>query len=240
MATEIDITHNLGKLSIDIRDQMSVKNMDFAVVKTVSALAIGGRAEVQSKMKDHFTIRRPWVVKGIRARTATMREPEAYVYSQDSAVGDGSEKRNFMSRQEEGGIKTPQGRHRIAVPLKGIQPNKGTLVPAILKPKSLLGGGVPVRIKRKGVVTREYFVSLRGFKTLVVDSKKQPGASVVLTKVGSGRFTPAWVLKPQTKVKPTHFLQGPMAAYLDKNALDVLAKNIRDIIFEKRFGVRPD
>lgn len=217
----IDITHDLGKLSIRLDRAMSAGNMNFALAKTLTNLAIESRDAVKQEMTEHFTIRRPWVVKGIRAKGATKSNLTAYVWSQDSGG-----RRDFMGRQETGGLKTPMGGGHIAIPMKAVKPTERSLVPQVMKPKALLGR--PVVIQGK---TRIRVISSSSYKALLIDSKK-PGHQIILIKRG-GKYAPAWHLAPHARIDDTHFLTGPASTLIARRAMVLLGANIREALSKR-------
>lgn len=85
----------------------------FAAATALTKTAQDVQEAVRKEMPRNFTIRRPWVVQGIRVKAATKTRLVAEVYSRDP----------FMALQETGGIKRSIGRRvfewgeYLAVPL---------------------------------------------------------------------------------------------------------------------------
>lgn len=71
------------------------KQIQFATAKSLTKTAQEVQQAVRADMPQRFTIRRQWVVKGIRIVPATKTNLTATVYSKDP----------FMERQEAGGLK---------------------------------------------------------------------------------------------------------------------------------------
>ena len=236
---EISIETNLKQVLPAIQQRMSKKNFKFAVAKTLTQLAQEAQKQVQREMPTKFTIRRPWIVKGIRIRPAARDRLEAYVYSMDSGG-----RRGFMTRQEFGGIKTPEGGNHIAIPLKAIQPNKRRLIPDVMKPKALLGGAITRTNKRTGRVS---VISSGSFKAIKVTAKKT-GNEYIMIKVGTvqgknlggarggryAKYVPAWLLTPRAKIKRTDFLTGPTRKIVKDRTNILLIKNMYEAIRSRR------
>ena len=213
--TTISIKHNINQVLPQIREKMSAKNMKFAVAKTLTNLAQESQAQVRREMPQKFTLRRKWVVGGIRIKPAARDRLEAVVYSLDSGG-----RRDFMTRQEFGGIKTAEGGSHVAVPLKAVQPNKSKLIPDVLKPKSLLGTPIQRTIKRTG---RVLVVSASGYKAMKVKGKKA-GNEYILIKRG-GKYVPAWLLTPRATIKRQMFLTDATRKVVNARASILLRKN---------------
>ena len=81
----------------------SMSQLRKAVAKALTGLAYDVRDGVRASLPDRFTIRRPWVAKGIGIAPASSGSLTATVFSRDY----------FMELQETGGIKTG----KIAIPV---------------------------------------------------------------------------------------------------------------------------
>jgi hypothetical protein len=219
MPATLDITHDLGKLSLKLERKLSPGNMNFALSLTVNRLAGEAQAAVKQAMGSSFTIRRPWVVNGIRRTRSTKSNLSAWVYSMDSGG-----RRDFMALQQEGGIKTPKGDH-VAIPMKAAFPNKGALIPAWMKPKALLGQPVATTNRRNGRIT---LISSGSYKALLVNSKK-PGHQIILIKK-AGKYIPAWHLAPRAQIDRTGFLSAPVFATVARRRDDVLKAALFDAL----------
>lgn len=216
---EISIQSNIKQVLPQIKDQLSKKNFTFALAKTLTNLAQESQAQVKREMPQKFTIRRPWVVNGIRIRPATRDRLEAWVYSLDSGG-----RRDFMTRQEYGGIKTPQGGKHIAIPLKAVKPTKKTIIPQYMKPKSLLMYGPQKNKTAQRAVSRAAAFKIKG---------KKPGQEWIMIRK-NGRVQPAWLLAPRATIDRTNFLSDPTSKIVKARANILLMTNIRDATRPKK------
>ncbi|HQU03503.1 MAG TPA: hypothetical protein PLT25_02175 [Acidocella sp.] len=158
--------------------------MPYTVARALTATALQAQAEIRAAMPSEFTLRRDWIVKGIRIVMARKENLVAMIYSIDP----------FMGRQEYGGEKIPMdGGKNIAVPLAA-RPNKGAIIPASLLPQNL--------------GKAEYTISMKSGKEIV---KKGTGGTA-FRLISNGKTYLAlrtaaglqmmYLLIPMTLVKP--------------------------------------
>lgn len=90
----LSVRHDFAKVAAKIKEQAR-SQVPFALAKTLTDLAKEVQTEVKREIPKNFTVRRQWIVNGIRMRSATKRNLEAAVFSRDK----------FMNKQEFGGVK---------------------------------------------------------------------------------------------------------------------------------------
>lgn len=219
--TSISIQHNINQVLPDFSAKMNAKNMKFAVAKTLTNLAQEAQAKVRADMgkPGKLIIRRPWVVNGIRIKTAARDRLEAAIYSLDSGG-----RRGFMTRQEFGGVKTPEGGKHVAIPLKGVRPNARSIIPQYMKPKSLLMYGPQKNKTAQRMVSRAQAFKVKG---------KKAGQEWILIRKG-GKVVPAWLLTPRAKIRSTNFLLGPTKQVVMLRANILLRQNAREAMKPRR------
>lgn len=123
------IDANLDKMRAMV-DTFRNDQARFAVAKALTNTAQDVQAAVRADMPNKFTLRRQWIVNGIRVTPARKNNLTAEVYSRDSA---------FMWRQESGGAKVPMqagGKH-VAVPMPAVRRTKTGMIPKADLPANL-------------------------------------------------------------------------------------------------------
>lgn len=245
MGTEVrlDFSREFAVARRNFQKKMTAGNFRFAMAKTLTEMAQKSQAAVRADLPRKFILRRPWVANGIRIKTATKSGLWAAIYSLDSGG-----RRPFMTRQEFGGIKSPDGGNHIAVPWKTAFPDKRKLIPDVMKPKALLGDTVQVNNAKAGVTTyrqsgvrrerkvggkvRRVWVAVSSpFKTLKVTGKRA-GIQWILIKKGN-KYIPAWLLINKTKIKKTQFLLVPTVRTINNNLYGAMTRNMYEAIKPK-------
>lgn len=122
LSVQTDILKAMAKL----RSITEAQQLRFATAKALTQTAAEVQTEVKRNMPSRFTIRRQWVVQGIRMDRATKDSLTATVYSRDK----------FMGLQELGGVKSPL-RHYIAVPTKAVRRTKTDVIRKSDRPAAL-------------------------------------------------------------------------------------------------------
>lgn len=102
------------------------KQLNFAIAKALTQTAVEVQKELRRNMPSRFTIRRPWIVQGIRVERATKQNLEAVVYSRD----------DFMELQETGGTKDPRRRY-LAIPTRAVRRTKTQMIAKADRPGAL-------------------------------------------------------------------------------------------------------
>ena len=102
------------------------KQLRYSTSQALTRTAYAVQAEVRANMPSRFTIRRPWVLQGIKVNKATPSALTARIYSRDK----------FMALQETGGIKEALRNH-IAVPLQSVRRTKTGIIAKKDRPKNV-------------------------------------------------------------------------------------------------------
>lgn len=129
----ISVEANLKEMSKQL-DSFRSDQFAFAVAKALTATAQDAQKAVREDMPNRFTLRRQWIVQGIRIEKATKSNLAAIVYSRDES---------FMARQELGGIKAPKYGSNLALPMPSVRRTKTQIIakselPGNLKNKFLI------------------------------------------------------------------------------------------------------
>ena len=107
---DIEVSSNAADVSSWLRD-LFADQIPFATAKAVNSTALSFQANQRERVSDRFTVRRPWVLQGVkinRGDFATKRKPEAIVRIDSS--------RDFLVKFEEGDPKRPRSGTRLAIP----------------------------------------------------------------------------------------------------------------------------
>lgn len=195
LSVQTDIEQAIRKL----QSIAEAQQLRFAVAAALTDTAKQGQAEVKANMPRRFTLRRQWVVSGIRIKPATKADLEAWVYSKDP----------FMGRQEQGGIKRPKEDQHLAVPYQARR-NPRSLIRTADLPRNLGKASIDVVNRRGAAKTIKgkggqafkfetggitYLVRRRGKKleflyALKRDAKVEPrlGLAQDVTRIAKTRF----------------------------------------------------
>jgi len=214
---QLSIRHELGTLNKEFLRRFTASNIKFGVAKTLTDLAIASQAEVRKDLPKRFQIRRQWVPQGIRIRPASKGNLQSAVFSIDSGG-----RRDFMARQQTGGIKTPESGRHIAIPLKAVKPTPQTIIQQGWKPKNLLRT-LPATPKMFGGQKR-MAMSMRA-QAFKVTSKDRPGVQWIFMKKG-GVYVPAWLLVPSARLPEREFLARPSLRAINLNTQRLLRENL--------------
>lgn len=183
------------------------KQARFAMALALTRVAQEAQARVRGDLTENFTIRSPWVSKGIRIVRANPKTLEAVVFSKD----------DFMALQEAGGTKEPRSGKTVAVPV-GARRTKQAITRPSAWPKALLGkpghflaplgtGGLYMGTER---IRRDGSAKVRRSRSTLSETMglwKRAGAKVVMSK---GRYAGQrrqpiklmYALKEEVEVKP--------------------------------------
>lgn len=123
----LNATADLKKMK-QLVDGFRSDQFRFSVASALTWTAQDVQKEVRASMPGKFTLRRQWIVMGIRIIKATKADLAAIVYSRDAS---------FMNRQELGGDKNPKQGQHIAVPMPAVRRTKTKIIAKAELPGSL-------------------------------------------------------------------------------------------------------
>lgn len=213
---QITITHNLAQLLPKL-GAIGQQQMPFAVARALTFTARESMEAVQASMPGRFTLRRNWVVKGIRYRPASKTKLTSYVYTKDE----------FMARQETGGIKTgkPGGGNFSSA---NVPQNSGT--------RSRFAGigrvAVPtqnVLRTKQDIIRKSDLPSGQGNKAFVIGNNGNQQLLVRRFQKGKrAGLKVLYVLKKQTYVKPRFGMRDTVINTVKTRYADIFEKSITD------------
>jgi len=164
------------------------KQARFACASALTRTAQDVQEAVRTEMPRNFTIRRPWVVQGIRIKPANKQNLTAEVYSRDP----------FMGLQERGGVKRAIGKRvfewgdYLAVPVDARR-GKTDIVRPQDRPKALIDPFVlTARDGRKYLAVKSLTVgkNVRSIKTMRGKQKRETGVRLMYVLVKQETLRP--------------------------------------------------
>lgn len=217
----MDITTNVAKVAAEFTGKVNARQIRVATAISLTKMAQGAQEKVRHDMPKErggpFYIRRQWVLSGIRIKPASKTKLSSEIFSLDSGG-----RRNFMGRQERGGIKVnTSGRTHVAIPLRAVKPTPKSTVPQGWKPKNLLRYGPSKGARQEGMKLKA-----QAFK---IKSKNRPGVEWIMMKKG-GKYVPAWLLVPRATIKETNFLSLPSFRFVVMNGNAILRQSFNSIM----------
>lgn len=122
----LSVQSDLLKAMAKLRSITEAQQLRFATAKALTQTAVEVQTEVRANMPGRFTLRRQWIVQGIRITPASKADLTATIYSRDK----------FMGLQEAGGVKSPL-RNYIAVPTRAVKRTKTDMIRKADRPAAL-------------------------------------------------------------------------------------------------------
>lgn len=160
---DLELSSSLQALS-----DLKRKQLPFATAVALTKTAQAAQKTIRAQLPDRFTIRSPFVERGVRIEAASKIKPQAAVLWRGPA---GSRFDESLARQETGGKKPPKNRY-LALP-RNVKRGARGAIPKSQRPAALLrqkrvysqeveGGRVILRRMPKGAPPRLlYFLSPR-------------------------------------------------------------------------------
>jgi hypothetical protein len=180
-----------------------MRQLPFATSLAVNTTAKDVQSAIRAEMQASFTIRRPWVLEGVKIPKFSDKSeatPTAIVAIDPS--------RGFLVKFEPGGVKSASDPNvPIAIPSVNIRPSFAASVPGALYPRAL--GLVPSRTvagmrAATGRVTRRGVLQLQGKQRTFVLTGQMFGVQVpgVYQRTGPGPhdFRLLWSYKPSIPI----------------------------------------
>ena len=204
----ISVKSNIG----DVLKQLAARReqVPFAIAKALTDTAKEAQATIRQELPQRFTIRTPWVAKGIRIRSATKQSLTAMVYDVDP----------FMRIQETGGTKASINRRvfdfgdMLAIPVDARR-SKRDVVRKEDWPQNLIEPFIiTAKDGRKYLAVHSLAKKVRG----------QRGKFTIGKDVGGNRIM--YVLKPRVQV-PARF---GFAETVRKVVVEKFSANLRQSI----------
>jgi len=185
----VDIVLNPRDLlrTCDVMDSQ----LPFATAKALNELATTFQANERDVIQGGMTIRRPWVLQGVKIDRSDFATKDRLV-----ARVHVDEQRDFLNKFEDGGTRTPQIGRSLAVPIAA-RPSKAALIPAGMRPRAFgfkeIGGASLARHAshlrdrrfRSGVLSGGVRVFEGSNRTILIQGAN--GGGVILQRFGGRR-----------------------------------------------------
>lgn len=114
-------------------DDLRRRQIPYATALALTRTAQAAQREIRSSLPQRFTIRSPFIERGVRVQAATKIRPEAAVYWRGPS---GSRFAESLARHETGGRKVP-ARKYLAIP-RGVKRGAGGKIPKGQRPAAVL------------------------------------------------------------------------------------------------------
>lgn len=126
----VNISVDVGPMVQWLTD-VQTNQIPYATSRAVNDLATEVQAAIQDGMRERFTIRRDWVLKGVRIAKFSNKKDNPIMATIDIAPD-----RDFMSKFESGGQKHSRVGKFVAVPTPAVRGSRAGIVPDSLRPRA--------------------------------------------------------------------------------------------------------
>lgn len=123
------------------------QQLPFATARALNEVATAFQANERGVIQGDMTIRRPWVLQGIKINRGDFATTDNL-----RAIVGVDPQRDFLDKFEQGGIRAPRASKALSVPLAA-RSSPQSVVPNALRPRRL-GFGNPIATKDGGVMMR--------------------------------------------------------------------------------------
>jgi hypothetical protein len=168
---QINIDVNVGPM-IQYLTDLQTKQVPYATSRAVNDLALEVQAAIQEGMNKRFTIRRDWVLQGVKISKFSNKKDTPI-----SATIEIAPDRRFLNKFEGGDPKYPRFGKHIAVPTPAVKASKAGVIPMAMRPKAF--GFVSTPTRKRGVM------QIKGAqRTFILLNTRAPG---LYQRTGPGR-----------------------------------------------------
>lgn len=173
-----------------------LRQLPYAAMKALNQTAIDFQQEEQYGLRQRMTIRRPWVLQGIKIERGDFATKEKLAVTVHIAnrTGEGADSRAFLDKFEEGGPESRPNRFSpFYMPSPNTRPSPAAQIQAGLYPKALRlmpRKDVTGTMAATGHVTRRGILQLQGKRrTFVLDPTTMFGVAQwgVYQRTGPGK-----------------------------------------------------
>lgn len=186
MAFRIPVSSNAAEVSREMRflfrDQLR-----FAASFAINLTAKGIQAEERAGLKERFTIRRAYVLQGVKiSKFSTKRDLEAHIEIDPT--------RRFLLKFEEGGVTQPRGTS-FAVPTTAAKRTKTGVLRRAQRPKAL-----ELKFHGRGSKAEVFRGKSRTFLI-----RRSDGSGAIFQRVGrpgSGKLRQLFSFTPEAQIDP--------------------------------------
>lgn len=176
-----------GHASQTFLENLFADQIPFATSLALNRTAKAVQDMIRQSIGEHFTIRREWVLQGIKIPKFSDKRDNPMMVSVEL-----DRSRAFLAKFEPGGVKAGSPMMPIAIPSTFLRPNFGYVPPLALYPKNLrldTRRGVTGTLARHEHVTSRGVMQLKGKERTFVLDQTMIGVAVagVYQRFGPGR-----------------------------------------------------